>query len=539
MSILAKDFTTELTENTETKRFEPQTDTAPTSRNSDERSLLSHGFTRMKHGFRQLFRYVSQCPLCPLWLKNVFLSRPVSTRMARSECGLLQDGRNPCLIRVNPWLKNLVMFGLGLALWPSSVASAAEMPVTFVRAGEKVRVAVPKAVDVPLVARGFGRVWAGPTKPAENSVEWEFPAVRVPIRLAVVPSADTSAAPVASVVVYPSEYDPGWDPKLQVFATADTPEWLKAWLTATRVPFAIAKADVPLPTPEDSKGAVLIVGRDTAGKTARDFGYSEAVRRNTLILDAAWFGPNADKRQRLATTDNLSPWGLEELSRWRLATPLEFSRHAEPWAGIANRKPWISGADYPLVEEVRSPASEGRTVLSYLPWAERLGDETTDAVFLEILKATARKAPTDWKLGREVRWVWPQATDVNARLRPVLSEVLRAVVQRDREDPRNPLALIDLRGKDLSSDNVANITWPKPDGPGDWLILGTDPRLPEFVRELPPARVGKPQPVRWVPDDALPSGSSTRVRLMELLTESGVSVGTLITPLPSLPPGEK
>jgi hypothetical protein len=446
-------------------------------------------------------------------------------------------GQNPRFIRVSPWLKVVVRLGFGLVFCVGlpSIA-AAEVPVTFVRAGEKVRVMVPKAVDVPLVARGFGRTWAGPTKPAEGSVDWEFPAVRVPIRLAVVPSADTSAAPVASVVVYPSEYDPGWDPKLQVFVTADTPEWLQAWLKATRVPFAVARADIPLPTPEGSTGAVLIVGRDAAGKTARDFGYSDTVRRNTLILDAAWFGPSVNERQRLATTDNHSPWQLAELARWRLATPVEFSQHAEPWAGIANRKPWISGANFPLVEEVRSPASEGRTVLSYLPWAERLGDETTDAVFLEILKATARKAPTDWNLGRPLRWVWPARSEINPQHRPVLSAAAAAELPQKREDSRGELSILDLRGIDLSSDNVANITWPKPESPRDWLILGTDPQLPAFVRELPPARVGKPQPVRWIPDDALPSGLSTRVRLMQLLTESGVSVGTLITPLP---PGEK
>jgi len=423
-------------------------------------------------------------------------------------------------------------------------AEPAELPTRFSSSGKKVTLRLSDVGGGPVVLRALGRNWTDPITPRDGTIEVELPAVRVPVAFSVVPAGKTEPA-LARIVVYPADHHLSWDDKVPLLFDAESPAWLKEWLTATGLPAAPVKLGAfPVGDARAAGGSgVLVVGRSGAGQTASEFVERQATWQvNVLVLEADWFDGQANEEIRLPAKPECFHHALAELNRFTWAQGLAFRGAAGPWPGIANRWVWIDGPATPLVEEFRASAHNRRAVFNYLPWREQLGIETADSIFLSVLKEAARGCSTAEGLDREFDLVWPPAEMVSATTRPVLAACLRQ--RQARRDETNsaekstppestvrkpPLSILDLRGPALSTNDAAALPAVLPDR--DWLVLGTDAQvtLPEREKSKESTETGtaKKQRVIHLADDALPSSIQGQVRLMQALTDQGVFIGKL------------
>jgi hypothetical protein len=434
---------------------------------------------------------------------------------------------------------------LMLASSPAWGAEPGELPIRFGAPGAKVSVRLRDAGDGPVVLRALGRNWTDPITPREGAIEVELPAVRVPMTFSVVAAGKTEPA-LARIVVYPPDSRAPWDAKVPLYMAADSPEWLREWLAAIGLPATPVKlGDFPVGAERAAGGAgLLIVGRSAAGKTANEFIERQTQWQiNVLVLEADWFGAGSDEAARLgADPEERFHHSLAELNRFAWPQSASFQGVAGPWPGIANRWVWIDGPTSPLVEEVRASGHNRWIVFNYLPWRQQLGVETADAIFLAILKEAAQNSSAAEPLDREFVLAWPAAEMISATTRPVLAACLRERQNRPEATTRGetsatpestlrkpPLSILDLRGPALSANDAAALPAVSPKR--DWLVLGTDPGvvLPdqERVKEIQDAGTVKKSRVIHLQEDVLPASTKGQVRLMQVLTDQGVSIGKL------------
>src|SRR6266478_2214216 len=199
----------------------------------------------------------------------------------------------------------LSLVAISLAASAARGAEPAELPTRFGIPGAKLSVRLREAGDGPVVLRALGRNWTKPVTPKEGAVQFELPAVRVPIAFSVV--ADGKVGPVlARVVVYPADYRLKWDEKIALSIESEAPAWLKEWLAATNLPVRTVKpGDEPAAADRGAGGAGLfIVGRAAAAKSPQEFIERHAQwQTNVLVLDAEWFGEPANEGSRLPARD--------------------------------------------------------------------------------------------------------------------------------------------------------------------------------------------------------------------------------------------
>jgi hypothetical protein len=433
----------------------------------------------------------------------------------------------------------LSLVALSLAGSYACGTEPAELPTRFATSGTTVSLRLRDAAG-PVVLRALGRNWIDPVTPKAGAIEVELPAVRVPITFSVVASDKTEPV-LARVIVYPPQYRLKWDERVALVVDAGGPAWLQEWLAATGLPAKpVTLRDLPVgPDRDAGDGGLVIVGRAAAGKSSNEFIERHAQWQiNVFVLEAEWFGEPANEEVRLGTgPDERFHHALVELNRYAWPHGVSFSGMAGPWPGIANRWVWIDGPSAPLVEEVRSSQSNRRIVFNYLPWRQQLGIETADAIFLSVLKEAARNTAAGEGLDRDFVLHWPPAEVVSAATRPVLAACLRErQTRRDAADsePRSiparaPLPILDLRGPALTANEAADLPVVSVDQ--DWLVLGSDPGV--ALPDPPPAKgshesgaIKKPRLIH-LEDDALPSSSRGRVRLMQVLTDQGISIGKI------------
>jgi len=400
-----------------------------------------------------------------------------------------------------------------------------------------------QAGDGPVVLRALGRNWTEPITPKDRTVQIELPTVRVPIAFSVVPSG--KAGPMlARVVVYPADYRLKWDEKISLSIESEAPGWLKEWVATTNLPVKTVKpGNDPMPADQSAGGAGLfIVGRTGAGKSPQQFIERHAQwQTNVLVLDAEWFGEQANEESRLPVAKcDCFLHALADLNRYAWPQAVAFQSVTGPWPGIANRWVWIDGPTSPLVEEVRASGNSRRIVFSYLPWHQQLGIETADAMFMAVLQVAALNMTGERELNRPFVLVWPPAETVTSTARPVLAACLHErQALRDAGTPehkgtlseslagKSPLSILDLRGPALSPNEAAAL--PTVSTKQDWIVLGTDAEVelpkPDDAKDSEETDGAKKTRVIHLKDDALPSSLKGQVRLMQALTDQGVFIG--------------
>jgi hypothetical protein len=435
---------------------------------------------------------------------------------------------------------------LAVLVVAGSAALAAEpneLPTRFGTPGTKMSVRLRDAGDGNVVLRALGRNWTEPVAPKDGMVQVELPTVRVPIAFSVVATAKAGTV-LARVVVYPADYRLKWDEKISLSIESEASGWLKEWVVATNLPVKTVKpGDDPVSVERGAGGAGLfIVGRTGAGKSPQQFIERHTQwQTNVLILDAEWFGEQANEESRLPVARcDCFHHGLADLNRYAWPQAVAFQSVTGPWPGIANRWVWIDGPSSPLVEEVRASGNSRRIVFSYLPWHQQLGIETADAMFLSVLQAAALNTTVERQLNRQFVLVWPPAATVTPTTRPILAACLQErQAVRDEGTLENkvtlpesiaakpPLSILDLRGPALSSNEAAAL--PTVSTKQDWIVLGTDAEveLPKSddAKDSEEIDGAKKARVIHLKDDALPSSLKGQVRLMQALTDQGVFIG--------------
>lgn len=409
-------------------------------------------------------------------------------------------------------------------------AVAQEMPIRFATSEAKVTVRLPEGTEGPVVLRALGRNWTEPAAVRNGSVEFTVPTVRVPLAFDVV-TAEAKRS-LVRLVVYPPKYKSAWDEKVPLYVDADAPAWLTEWAAAAGLPVKTVKlgtspvgADRP---PEN--GGLLIVGQGGAGKASGELVERQAQWQiNVLVLEASWFGARNEDEFRVGKERERFGHGLAVLKQNTWPQELAFRGAAGPWPGVANRWVWLDGPSSPLVEEVRT-SQKGRLVFNYIPWPQQLGVETADAVFLAILNEAARRDTAEKRLDRSFVVVWPPVEQITATSRPVLAACLRENLARRTElgvAERAAVRILDLCGPALSSNEAAGL--PEISQMEDWIVLGSDPEVvvPPPAEATESGAEVKKQRVRRVEEDALPQGTRSQVRLMQILTDEGVFIGQL------------
>lgn len=423
-----------------------------------------------------------------------------------------------------------------------------EPPVVFARSGHRATLPIqgdPGTAVGPVALAAYGRQWARPVRAADGAVEFVAPEVRVPLAFQLVPAQDDKRA-LAELVVYPDRRV-CWEGK-ELLACAAAPNWFDTWCDAVGLPIQKFKDRAALDSGRRRRrdgAGLLVLGRKAAGKDPGEICSLAAWHRtNVLVLEADWFGNTDGPNSAVAVIPKQLAGALNDWQSQQWALPPAFRRHSLPWPGLSNRETWIAGREYPLVEEIRS-GQEGagtlRIVLSYLPWQEQLGRrEVADQLFLRLLaeaaRGTSRRGPMDgrWRL------LWPAARDIKAGERPVLAAALESAETASLEDAVPSIGarasevhayVLDLRGERppprlfKESGGLKEIE-ARIGADTPLLILGDDPGLETWTwLKADRQRYRSPRTgVVWWPDSSLPPSTGSQLRLMELLTEWGISL---------------
>jgi len=448
----------------------------------------------------------------------------------------------------------------------TSVAVDAELPVTFGQSGETVSVRFTRGgcdATFPVVLEAYGRFWAGPTHAEGRTARFVVPAVRVPTVFRVV-TADGDRARLAELVAYPRGFSLGWGPPRSgvgldepspraTLVSAGAPVWFREWADAVGLSVvAFESSDGPKSRGAEPRRRLVIVGRAEAGRSPRDV--TRPLNRSTdaaLVLEADWLGeleapPDASATAPIAVVPEMLAGELSDLRGQQWAAPPIFAAAASPWPGITNRWAWIERNASPLVERIGGTA--GCITVSYVPWQRQLGrNELADALFRQILLASANPATDAPALDRRIEMIWPPEAEVRRGMRPVLAaaierrpgmgEVISGVTKTSRLHEESPsddvprLRIVDLRGPNLSRDEAASLQLPRDVSERRPLVvLGADPAFDEgrwadssSVDDSDENRRKKRPPgLAWLADDSLPASASARIQLMQVLTQWGV-----------------
>jgi hypothetical protein len=430
------------------------------------------------------------------------------------------------------------------------VSPAEELPIVFARSGQQATLPAGDAGKAggSVVLSAFGQRWGQPAAVKNGRAEFVTPKVRVPVVFGLISVPDAKVIP-GELVVYPDRPIP-WDKDTQLVA-AGIPDWFHTWSRAVGLPVQEFKTLEPLGADNGrllEKPALLILGRRAAGAgPAVICRFAVEHKINVLVLEADWFGKEGPANREIVVlpkhmTGALADWHGES---WPL--PPAFRRHSLPWFAVANRQAWIAGAEYPLIEEIRSPqrgAELLRVVLSYLPWQGQLGRcEMADELFLRLLTETAKGVKNRRPLDDRFQLLYPPAEVIAAAERPVLAAALRWAVPLRPADGTTPemavrhnppvAYVLDVRGKIPPSPDVLD----QPDGvrlvegfvspTKPLLILGDNPILDSWKwlkLDRPQQRSARPG-ILWWPDNSLPPSLESQLRLMQLFTQWNIFLG--------------
>jgi len=380
-------------------------------------------------------------------------------------------------------------------------------------------------VEVALFA--FGRRWTDPAKVKHGVAKIPVPEVRVPT-VFLVASAGPDRRVFARVVAYPKQKI-AWDPARRLYH-AGTPRWFQDWADAVGLPIAPAELQ-NTPKPADQKH-LLLLGRATAGKTVTEAAaLSHRLHMNALVLDADWF--ETIEPEIATLTSKHMGGGLSEIAKEQWGEALRFSRVHIPPTDVLNRRTWIAGTSFPLVEEVSLPRWSQRVVLSCVPWEEILARrETADLTFLRLLASAAEEfGQPRFRRMPDVLWPPAQVVEKTAKERPVLAAAMQAWKGVKFTDIPLRIRIVDLRGDTspprtfLKELDHAIRHFARPEVPV--IVLGDDPILNETKRAKS-TESGKFKPkddILWIPADTLPPDAKTRIRLMSALTGYHVPLG--------------
>ena len=168
------------------------------------------------------------------------------------------------------------------------------------------------------------------------------------------------------------------------------------------------------------------------------------------MLGADWHRDNLTARRHTVLTPKNMTGPLADLKTQNWALPPEFTR---PGIRVLNRRTWIAGGEYPMVEEIcgREPGTDSLcVVLSYVPWQRLLGrTETADDLFLRLLAEAAKGAETRPALDGRIRLLYPPAEAIEAGDRPVLAAVKSGERTGDQNARDKSAGEPDIRGSVL------------------------------------------------------------------------------------------
>jgi hypothetical protein len=433
---------------------------------------------------------------------------------------------------------------LGLA----ETAWAAEPPVVFARSGQKLTLAIGapgKERNGLVMLTLHGQRYGDPVAANSGTAELVAPKVRVPLVFRPAFLQDAARVIPGELVVYPDQWFP-WETDKQLaqyrktqFAAAGIPDWLDAWLAAVRFP--IEKLSGPKSIDRGTwrmleKPALLVLGRKAAGRGPADVGRLAIEHRaNVLVIEADWLDEAKASLAVTAVAPKRAGGALADLRAQQWPAPPVFRCQTAPWPVVYNRRAWLDGPVYPLVEEVYSRqegAESMRIVFNYLPWPEQLGRcEMADELLLRILAETAKGANTRPPLDRRWCLLYPTIEAIKAEERPVLAAALRSATTWNSREIRG--YVLDFRGEsrppeDLFGDSgvlkkiEARIGKHTP-----LLILGDNPHLDTWKwLALDRQRQKSPRPgVGWRPNRELPASLESQLRVMETFTQWNILLG--------------
>ena len=422
-----------------------------------------------------------------------------------------------------------------------------EPAITFARSGGPAEVGLQASKNEVLpqtvVLTAFGRRWTEPVKVKGSSARFEeVPSVRVPVVFSIVAPHDNKK-PLGEVIAYPQP-TLQWPKGTAVFGIGP-PAWFLQWAHAASVPVELlAGLETLTPARRRAKAkaggevnALLVVGQDAAGENPEDvLRLAERHRTNVLVLVAKWAARRRHHKEPLKVQPQHMVGPLSEMQSHQWRKVPGFPTQRLPWAGIANRRPWVAGKAYPLVEElVDEKLWPRRVVISYVPWERQLGrSEIADLVFQQLLLAAAKPAEEKAGLAGRVEMLYPQEEKVTAKERPVLRAALEAGKALDdapvahRPPDAGWVLVLDLRGDQLPEAQLEDTLKQFQDRIGArrrLLILGDDPLLDRLHLGLDRTkRTSDRRAVIWLPTDAVPPTLADQVQLMHILTELRVQL---------------
>ncbi len=426
---------------------------------------------------------------------------------------------------------------------------AAESPAMFFRSGQKVSLPLLRSdlrAEEPFALAAFGRRWDVSMMQKDGTVRFIAPQVRVPVvfQFVVGKKADVY---FSSIVIYPDK-DVHWNKDFRLTMVGGR-SWFDQWSDAVGLPVAkhedVAALLADNRLKRDNPGLLIVAKKKAAGAELAEIERAAAERRlNLLVLDADWFGEIRADERGFAVLPKQMAGALADIQEQQWAIPPVFRQYVLPWKEIVNRRTWITGSEYPLVEEIflhRTGAESPRIVLSYLPWREELGrNEVADELFLRLLTEAAKSATDRPSLTDRWYLLFPEAKDVKTEERPVLTAALHSAAgeQKDAspaatDDGEVRAYVLDLRGgpsptRFLESPGVKAAEF-SVDKDLPLLILGDDAVLDAWKwlkldRDL--RRASRPG-VFWWPDDTLNPSSKSQLRLMRQFTAWNIFLGKI------------
>ncbi len=427
------------------------------------------------------------------------------------------------------------------------VAQAEDSPVRFARSGQRVSLPLVRsdlrAVE-PLALVAFGRRWDLSMELKDGVVEFIAPKVRVPVVFQFVTGPNANVY-FSAIVIYP-ERDVSWNKNLQLVAVGG-PCWFDQWSDAVGLPVTKFEYLIALRAGNwrkpDKPGLLIVEKKRAAGAGPVEIERVAAEHQlNLLVLDADWFGKIRTAEREFAVMPKQMAGALADIQGQNWVLPPNFHQYALPWKEITNRRAWIAGPKYPLVEEIisrRNDAESPRIVLSYLPWQEQLGRcEVADELFLRLLTEAVKRETGRPSLSGRWRLLYPEAKDVKAAECPVLAAALHAMEAKLNDDPPNATDNCEIRAYVLDLRSGP----PPPDffeSPGiktaegcigkdlPLLILGDNPLLDtwKWLKLDRGHHRSSRSGVLWRPDDSLPPSLKSQLRLMQRFTEWNIFLG--------------
>lgn len=427
-----------------------------------------------------------------------------------------------------------------LMLWLVAMPETLSAGFIFTRSGQKAVLPVRhdySSAEGPVTLWAFGKQWGEQTEVKDGVAEFVAPTVRVPVVFQLKSGHDVQC----EMIVYPDRHTT-WDEELE-FIVVGASIWLKTWAKAMDMPAEFFENLHGFLNPRrrfQKQHRLLILAQphfrdapETAWRLACEY------ETNVLWLGRDWYANNMVLQREVIVSPKQTSGPLADLQTQDWHRPPAFNLEV---LRVLNRQTWISGSEYPLVEELRVPEAGRenlRVVWSYLPWPQQLGrNEVADMLFIRLLTEVAKGAGDRRPLDGRWRLLYPAAEEIKADQRPVLAAALKSVVT----DPGNAagwgeirICVLDLRGKtppphdlfDSTSSGAITAIETRIGTDLPLLILGDNPILDTWKwlgLDRTSHRSSRPGVV-WLPDSSLPPSMESQLRLMQLFTGWNIPLG--------------